>query len=236
MVRAVLPVLGLIVATFFNLALVFGLIRPHILEAFIISSNSDAPTVVGPHQIAVCPRCGGKLIVPYDEEQPPLTEGEAVLGICATCLQTSTVLPSNSNVQPGDRILPNKLLVPRRWDLVTVRSPQNPSEQYVKRLIGLPGEKVVIKDGQVWVNGKLLQPLAEISSLRFTPTGGPQADALWGSPARPAKLGPGENFVVGDFAEHSADSRTWGKPIPQAHITGVVSVIYYPISRWRIFR
>jgi hypothetical protein len=59
--------------------------------------------VVGPLQIAVCPRCGGKLIVPYDEGLPPLPEGEAVLGICATCLQTSTVTSSKRDVQPGDR-------------------------------------------------------------------------------------------------------------------------------------
>ena len=88
----------------------------------------------------------------------------------------------------------------------------------------------------MWVNGKVLQPPAEISSLRFPPTQGSDADRLWGSPARPAKLRPGEHFVVGDFAEFSADSRTWGKPIPQSDITGVVSVIYYPFARWRIFR
>ena len=173
---------------------------------------------------------------PYDEGHAFLPEEKAPLGICAYCLQASRTTPINLEVHPGDRILVNKLFVPRRWDFVTVRSPVNPGEQYVKRLIGLPGEEVVIKEGQVWVNGNPLQPPAEIASLRFTPPAWSEADALWGSPGRPAKLGPGENFVVGDFAERSADSRTWGKPIPQSDITGVVTLVYYPISRWRIFR
>ena len=236
MARASIPLLVLFASVVFNLGVVFLAIRPFVFEGFIIPSNSDAPTVVGPHRVAVCPRCGGRLIVPYEQGQPFQTEERAPLGICASCLQASRATPTNLEVHPADRIFTNKLLAPRRWDLITFRSPTNRDEQYVKRLIGLPGEEVVIKEGQVWVNGKPLEPPPEIASLRFTPIAGSEADALWGSPGRPAKLGPGENFVVGDFAEWSTDSRTWRNPIPQSDITGVVTLVYYPFSRWRIFR
>jgi signal peptidase I len=238
MVRAVLPLLGVFAAGLLALALVFGLVRPYLLEAFVVPISSAAPSVTGPHWVVVCPRCGGNFIVPYDLAPPYQPEGTPVRGICANCLQTNTVTSFGRDLLPADRVVSNKLLTPRRWDLVTVRPPDDPdpSHQYVKRLIGLPSEELVIKDEQAWINEKRLQPPSEISTIRFTPTFGSEADALWGSPARPAKLGPGEYFVVGDFAEFSKDSRTWGKPIVQSDITGVVSAIYYPVSRWRIFR
>jgi signal peptidase I len=210
MVRAALPLLGVFAAGLLGLAVIFGLVRPYLFNLYVNPNSSAAPSVAGPHWVAVCPRCGGKLIVPYDLAPPYQPEGVPARGICANCLQTNTVTSLGRDLQPADRVLSNKLLTPRRWDLVTVRSldDPDPSHQYVKRLIGLPGEELVIKDEQVWVNGKRLEPPPEISTLRFTPTFGSEADALWGSPARPAKLGPGEYFVVGDFAQFSTDSRT----------------------------
>jgi hypothetical protein len=49
------------------------------------------------------------------------------------------------------------------------------------------------------------------------------------------RLGDGEYFVIGDFSLRSADSRTQG-PIPGKNIEGVVGLIYWPPSRWRLFR
>jgi len=57
----------------------------------------------------------------------------------------------------------------------------------------------------------------------------------WGSAEIPARLGPDEYYVVGDFANRSSDSRFW-KGVPGSHIEGVAAVIYWPRRRWRIFR
>ncbi len=66
----------------------------------------------------------------------------------------------------------------------------------------------------------------------------------WGSPTRPAQLADDEYYVLGDFSVASADSRLWhsGAPnhhpyaVPAANLVGVVTHIYWPVSRWRSFR
>jgi signal peptidase I len=106
--------------------------------------------------------------------------------------------------------------------------------RFVQRLVGLPGEEVVIKDGGIWINGARQEPPAEIAKLVFT--AGPEGVGNgWGSPERPLRLGNDEHFVLGDFSLRSADSRIWGA-LPGKNIEGVVSIIYWPPSRWRLIR
>ncbi len=117
---------------------------------------------------------------------------------------------------------------------------------YVKRLVGLPGEEVFIKDGSVWINGQRLESPESLQGLRYV-TDFPQLPnqmTVWGTPDRPAKLGEGEYFVLGDFSQQSADSRLWqsgapGHPsyaVPESNLIGVVTHIYWPPNRWRILR
>ncbi len=117
---------------------------------------------------------------------------------------------------------------------------------YVKRLVGLPGEEVFIKDGSVWINGQRLEPPESLRGLEFV-TEFPNAHfqpKIWGTPDRSAKLGKGEYFVLGDFSQQSADSRLWetgapGHPsyaVPESYLIGVVTHIYWPPGRWRILR
>src|SRR5206468_4260984 len=103
-----------------------------------------------------------------------------------------------SSVEHGpDRIFVNKLLAPRRWDLITYRASKDPSDVFVKRLVGLPGEQVVIKDGAVWINGVKQTPPPEIARLTFTEAPRGWSGELWGSPRRPMQLGDDEYFVLG---------------------------------------
>jgi signal peptidase I len=115
------------------------------------------------------------------------------------------------------------------------RSPRDPAGRDAKRLVGLPGEEVVVKDGFVWIDGVKQTPPAEVARITYTAVPGEWPGEPWGSPDRPTRLGDDEYFVLGDFSQRSADSRVYG-PVRRADVTGVVSVVFWPVSRWRIIR
>ena len=132
------------------LALVF---RAFVVEAFQIPTGSMAETLRGVHWHVRCLRCGYTYDLGSD------------LG-----LYTNPQCPSCGFIQPkqameplarGDRIFVDKSLFqfqdPRRWDVVIFKNPANPQETYIKRLIGLPGERVELVDGDVYINGTIVR-------------------------------------------------------------------------------
>ncbi len=109
---------------------------------------------------------------------------------------------------------------PQRGDVIVFRYPHDPSRDFIKRIIGLPGETITIDAGQVLVNGvSLVEPYIK---ARFTYSG----EKTW-------SLGPHEFFVLGDNRNNSNDSHTFG-PIPRSVIVGRARVSYWPIHMWRI--
>lgn len=214
-------------------ALLYLVLAPYILSVYVATSHSMAPTLLGPHQQAPCPHCGRPSTVSF----PPAFQfpGETSRrGICPSCQQSGRVTEVASTVHPADRFVVSRLHTPRRWDLVTFRFPQEPKVRFAKRLIGLPGEEVVIKDGGIWIDGAKIEPPSEIAELVYTAQpDGPKIS--WGSSERPMRLGDDEYFVLGDFSLSSLDSRYWGA-VPGKNIEGVVSLILWPPSRFRIFR
>ena len=106
---------------------------------------------------------------------------------------------------------------PRRGDVVVFDYPEDPQRQFVKRIIGEPGQRVQIEGGQVSVDGVQLEEdyLRSISRTSM----------------HPVRLGDGEYFVMGDNRTGSQDSRHWG-PLPTDHIIGKVWAIYCPRSAW----
>jgi signal peptidase I len=224
----------------FGLAMVWVL-RGYVLESFVVPTNSMAPTITGWHQDGKCPHCGGRLVIPApDPMQPfPPMAGEE-LTICADCKRMSKILVEEGEkgavprALSPDRIIANKLLTPRRWDLVVFRFPRNPAIKYVDRLVGLPGETVFVKEGTIWADGKRLELPAELAGLRYDS----ELDIVggqFGPEDRPWKLGPNEYVVLGDFTQRASDSRDWGT-VPGENIEGVVTLTYWPPARWRIFR
>ncbi|MCC6579505.1 MAG: signal peptidase I [Phycisphaeraceae bacterium] len=137
----------------FILAFVF---RAYVVEAFVIPTGSMAPTLLGRHMEVVCEQCGHRFAIdaPHEDGGPPAShlkyDAEA---ICPMCHFVNR-LPSRSWVRPGDRILVHKYIYslsePRRWDVVVFKYPDEPSENFIKRLIGLPGEQLWIIDGNVY--------------------------------------------------------------------------------------
>lgn len=231
--RAIGSWLPTLVPTVAIIALFYLVLRPYVLEAYILPAHAMAPTLLGPHQRGVCSRCGQTATVSYHPEIHHLVE-ESRLGMCGSCQQAGEVDKITPTVYPPDRILVNKLLTPRRWDLIVFRPVKNPSALFVMRLVGFPGEEVIIKEGKIWINGIKQEPPVEIAKLTFG-TLLEKMEEDFGSPERPMRVGDGEYFTLGDFSLRSYDSRAWGA-LPGKNIEGVVTAIYWPFSRWHLFR
>jgi signal peptidase I len=213
--------------------------RPFVLEAWITSANSMAPTILGEHFTACCPHCGSSSIVPQSEverkDYQEVIESEpGYLAICSRCYRTSRVDEMSDQLLPPDRFIANKLLSPRRWDLVVFKTPENPEVTYVKRLVGLPGETVFIRDGKIWVNNEPLPFPKGLEGLHYV-TNLEGIEVELGTPENPWHLADNEYCMLGDFSELAVDSRFWG-PVPEENLIGVVTVLYWPLSRWTIWR
>jgi signal peptidase I len=106
---------------------------------------------------------------------------------------------------------------PKRGEVVVFVYPRDPSRDFIKRVIGLPGETVELVAGQVYIDG---QPFSE-------PFGPYPGSHTFG----PATVGPNEIFVMGDNRNNSSDSRAWG-PLPQELVIGKAWVSYWPPKYW----
>jgi signal peptidase I len=216
-------------------------VRQYAFEAFVTPTNSMAPTVLGLHCTDVCPQCGAAAYY-----SPPIHNVAAALPHEMIC-ENFHLTRSYTICQPDpsrDRIVVAKYLEPQRWDVVAFRLPSDPSVTYIKRIVGLPGETIVIKEGAVWVDGQRLSPPTALGDIQYLSKIEGVRQRLWGTEGKPAVLGDDEFFVLGDFASRALDSRLWetGAPgrqpyaVPKSHIIGVLTNTYWPPERWRSFR
>lgn len=111
---------------------------------------------------------------------------------------------------------------PERGDVVIFTPPNNNLDEYIKRVVALPGETIAIKDGHVYINGKLLNE-SYIDNSVYTGGGNFLKEG------QEYKVPDGEYFVIGDNRPNSSDSRYWG-PITKKTISGRAWVIYWPIK------
>jgi signal peptidase I len=105
---------------------------------------------------------------------------------------------------------------PQRGDVIVFRYPKDPSRDFIKRVIGIPGDHIRIVDGVVYVNDVALQE-NYISS--------PEGRDLDGEEIVP----PDNYFVMGDNRPNSSDSRSWGF-VPEENIIGKAMLTYWPLS------
>jgi signal peptidase I len=110
--------------------------------------------------------------------------------------------------------------VPKYGDIVVFKYPNDITKDYIKRIIGLPGDEVSVRDGVVFVNG---QQLAE-PYLQGAPTYCQSYDLCANESVF---VDQDSFFVMGDNRENSSDSREWGM-LPVEHLTGQAWVIYWP--------
>lgn len=107
---------------------------------------------------------------------------------------------------------------PRRGDVIVFKWPRDTSEDFVKRVIGVPGDTVhVDANGQVTVDGVVInEPYVNDLTNPYQPN-------TW-------TLGPNQYFVLGDNRGDSSDSRDWG-PVPRDDVIGRAELVYWPLSK-----
>jgi len=116
-----------------------------------------------------------------------------------------------------------KFRSPQRGDIIVFKSPKNPDIEYIKRIIGLPGDIVLIKGSEVYVNNNLIQE-SYISSATNLWEGGFTKDSI------PHTVPKNELYVMGDNRPRSSDSREFG-PVPIDSIIGHVFFRYFPANK-----
>jgi len=115
--------------------------------------------------------------------------------------------------------------LPKRGDVVVFRSPKNNDIDFIKRIIGTPGERVKISGGKVYVNGERLDESGYLDPSVYT---GPESYMAEG---QEMIVPDGQYFVMGDNRPHSSDSRDFG-PVTTNEFVGKVFFRYWPIDRF----
>lgn len=114
---------------------------------------------------------------------------------------------------------------PRRGDVMIFK--HSDTTDYIKRVIGLPGDTVMVRDGFLFINGKRLDESAYLDENVYTDPGPYLSEGV------KITVPPGEYFVCGDNRQHSSDSRTFG-PIERSAIKGRALIIYWPFRDFGI--
>jgi signal peptidase I len=152
-----------------SFVLVFGFVRPFVMEAFWIPSGSMIPTL-----------------------------------------------------EIGDRVLVNKFIYrftdPSRGDIIVFESVDNSNEDLIKRVVGLPGDKIAVRGGKLFVNG---EPQKEPYTNKKLPDRSFYAQTT---------VPKNHVFVMGDNRANSADSRVFG-PLPEKNIEGEAFLRFWPPDR-----
>lgn len=141
-------------------------------------------------------------------------------------VEGTSMMPS---LEDQDRIFINKFIYQfgmgeiGRGDTVVFSYPGDPSKSYIKRVIGLPGDRVAIDEGKVSVNGNQLEE-------RYVPA------AFRDSQSINETIVPSHcYYVLGDHRSSSNDSRAWG-PVHRRHIYGKAVFVYWPLDKMGLIR
>ncbi len=150
-------------------------------------------------------------------------------------------IPSGSmedTLAVGDHILVNKFIYgtkipltdkeilkirdPKRGDVIVFEYPEDPSKDFIKRVIGTPGDEVQVKDKRVYVNGKLYENPHEVHKEKGTIPKEANPRDFFG----PVKVPANSYFVMGDNRDRSYDSRFWGF-VKRSQIKGLAFIKYW---------
>mgnify|MGYP001040433080 CR=1 FL=1 len=127
----------------------------------------------------------------------------------------ASMLPTLTN---GELVIVNKLAYrlgePARGDILVFYYPVDPSQEFIKRVVGLPGDQVSIHKGAILINGqRLLEPYLAVTT---------NYDGDW-------TVADGQLFVLGDNRNNSLDSHNWGT-VPMDYVIGKALFIYWPFN------
>lgn len=134
-------------------------------------------------------------------------------------------IPSTSmapTLEPGDRVIVLKFwymlpkIEPKRGQIVVFKYPVDPKRDFVKRMIGLPGDTLEVQEGRVFVNGREIAEPYVVNADNFN--------------MDPIEVPAGKYFCMGDNRPNSQDSRFWGF-VPKKFLRGPAVFRYWPLSR-----
>ncbi|MHC4867148.1 MAG: signal peptidase I, partial [Planctomycetota bacterium] len=162
--------------TAFILAFMF---RAFVMEAFRIPTGSMADTLKGAHFRLRCLQCGYRYdygFIPekygYRQDYIPRANLKSYDSRCPSCGHYQPT-GGTSPVANGDRILVLKCIYqffePKRWDVVVFKNPLDPAINYIKRLIGRPGESLEIIDGDIYINGQIARKPDKVQDELWMP-------------------------------------------------------------------
>jgi signal peptidase I len=133
---------------------------------------------------------------------------------------------------------PERALLPvgtvQRRDVIVFKYPEEPERDFIKRVIGLPGETVEVREKKVYINGTaLVEPYAHFLQATATPS---EFREITSFDVRdkygPVTVPPNQYFVMGDNRDNSQDSRYWGF-LPREYIKGKALIIYWSYEAGR---
>jgi signal peptidase I len=130
------------------------------------------------------------------------------------------------NLYTGERLLGNKFVYrferPGRGDVVVFKYPPDPKKVFIKRIIGVPGDTVMMRGGKLFVNSVVQDEHQYVKTIPHGSFG-------------PRTVSKGHVFVLGDNRDESNDSRFWGE-LPVQNIQAKAWLRYWPVSRLAAFR
>lgn len=134
-----------------------------------------------------------------------------------------------NTIMTGDRVVGNRLSYltkdPERYDVIIFKYPDDESQLFIKRIIGLPGETVEIRDGHIYIDGSS-EPLEDVETKEY----------MVGNYG-PYTVPEGCYFVMGDNRNDSKDSRYWINPyVSKDKILGKAVFRYWPITEMKTIK
>ncbi|AZO24851.1 MULTISPECIES: signal peptidase I [unclassified Mesorhizobium] len=184
--------------------------------------------------------------IPSGSMRPTLLEGDYLFVTKWAYGYSRYSLPFGPNIFSG-RIWGSE---PKRGDVVVFKFPPDPSVDYIKRVVGLPGDKILVKDGQLFINGTAV-PREKVGQIdnpditevdrpvdvyRETLPNGVTYDTLdltpnsIGDNTREFDVPPGHYFMMGDNRDNSSDSRFTVGFVPAENLVGRANVIFFSIA------
>lgn len=131
----------------------------------------------------------------------------------------------------GEYLMANKISYklhkPERGDVVIFK--YSDTQDFIKRIIGLPGDTVMLKDGNIYINGVKLEESDYLSESIYT------NGQEYLKEGQSITVPDGEYFVCGDNRNHSSDSRAFG-PVKLQNIKGKAWIVYFPFSQFRLVK
>ena len=157
-----------------------------------------------------------------------------------TFVIVNAVIPSASmepTIMTGDHIFGNRLAYklsdPERYDIIIFRYPDDESQLFIKRVIGLPGDTVEFRDGEVYINNSPIPLNDDFCSVQGKTLFDPDRTSL----TNPFTVPSGCYFVMGDNRTNSRDSRFWNNPfVKREKILGEAFFRYWPLNKISLIR